>query len=129
MTSRAVLQTLSKEQLINQLISAERQRKSAWKMYFQTQEIVVEDRSAAMAAIRKVTENKTDDAEKLRALLLKYVEKYEADKLECPICQETPDSKDATITCCGHCFCRGCIKEWQKTSEVCPMCRSKIKWN
>jgi len=34
-----------------------------------------------------------------------------------------------SITMCGHCFCRKCIREVLKTQSSCPLCRTEIKEN
>lgn len=43
----------------------------------------------------------------------------------CPICQEDwfePVRNDA----CPHVFCRGCLEEWTRIHQSCPMCRSAM---
>ena len=46
---------------------------------------------------------------------------------KCPICIEPLDnSKDYTVTKCGHRFHLSCLTESLKNSEKCPMCREKL---
>lgn len=44
---------------------------------------------------------------------------------DCIICCDT--LKHTTIVpCCNNMFCAECLLEWMKTSNVCPMCRSRF---
>mmetsp|Transcript_10633 Transcript_10633/g.20834 ORF Transcript_10633/g.20834 Transcript_10633/m.20834 type:complete len:201 (+) Transcript_10633:100-702(+) len=44
----------------------------------------------------------------------------------CGICRNTMKNP---VTCCsnGHSFCEGCIRNWQKRANTCPVCRSELK--
>ncbi|KAI9644527.1 Ubiquitin-protein ligase [Ciborinia camelliae] len=54
---------------------------------------------------------------------------------KCPHCQEqyvtTPNNPDAhdpcTMPVCTHVFGRGCITQWLKDKNTCPMCRAKVR--
>ena len=53
-------------------------------------------------------------------------EKEEKDK--CCICiSDIPKKKKASLDCCNHVFCRGCIEKWAKTENSCPLCKRKFK--
>ena len=53
-------------------------------------------------------------------------EKKEKDK--CCICiSDIPKKKKASLDCCNHVFCRGCIEKWAKTENSCPLCKRKFK--
>lgn len=45
--------------------------------------------------------------------------------LQCPICQEPPNSP--IKLCCGHVFCDKCVGEWLERERTCPMCRSTVR--
>ncbi|XP_067680203.1 serine/threonine-protein kinase fray2-like [Haliotis asinina] len=45
-------------------------------------------------------------------------------ELQCSICNEL--FVQATSLNCAHAFCALCISQWMKTSQNCPMCRTKI---
>ena len=116
--------TLSKEQLVTKVMATEFQRKAGWRSYYQAQDNMLTDRISSVREIRTIVES--DDTKRLKQMLLNYIDKYESEKLECPICQDKPEKKDATITSCGHLMCTPCLKEWTKTSKTCPMCRANI---
>ena len=49
-------------------------------------------------------------------------------KLNCSICLESinkPKSNSSTLKC-NHIFHLGCINEWSKVSNTCPICRAVI---
>ena len=48
--------------------------------------------------------------------------KYLKGLQECPICSE---NKSCVKTKCGHVICKKCIMNWKRTSNTCPLCRSK----
>ena len=62
-----------------------------------------------------------------KQLLLNNVEKKRTSvkgKIgECGVCY---DMKPLIKMNCSHSFCNGCISEWIKKSNTCPMCRSVI---
>jgi len=46
----------------------------------------------------------------------------------CTICLEEIKVSSSTHTDgCDHSFCFTCIKEWCRTSNVCPLCKTRIK--
>lgn len=50
-------------------------------------------------------------------------------KMECSVCyaETGPFQK----LCCGHVFCKGCIKQWYlkgSSGSSCPMCRRPVYW-
>lgn len=46
----------------------------------------------------------------------------------CCICMSPPSPSDlASITGCAHRFCFGCIQEWSKTENSCPLCKSRFQ--
>eukprot|EP01080_Neovahlkampfia_damariscottae_P010339 gene10339-2753_t len=47
-----------------------------------------------------------------------------ADDLDCPICLDVVES--ATVTQCGHIFCKECIIMQVNTNRICPICRKQI---
>ncbi len=52
---------------------------------------------------------------------------------ECTICLDALSDPTKTLEC-GHSFHTGCVDEWLKTSETCPLCRDDIpeteeQWN
>ena len=48
-------------------------------------------------------------------------------KESCPItlCEFTDASRMA-VTSCYHCFDMDALKQWVKTKQVCPVCRTKL---
>ena len=49
---------------------------------------------------------------------------------ECAVCYS--ESGPFQKLCCGHVFCKGCIKSWYlkgANGSACPMCRSPIYWS
>lgn len=49
----------------------------------------------------------------------------EEDELTCSICSEL--FYKAVTLGCSHTFCQYCIGMWRKNSQLCPICRTKIK--
>jgi hypothetical protein len=50
--------------------------------------------------------------------------------MECSVCYS--ESGPFQKLCCGHVFCKGCIKSWYLkgvNGTACPMCRSPIYWS
>ena len=45
--------------------------------------------------------------------------------MSCKICYE---NKKEVITKCGHEFCMDCLKDWIEIKQICPYCRSYIKF-
>jgi hypothetical protein len=43
----------------------------------------------------------------------------------CPICLYNLNSKSIKLDC-SHSFCIKCIREWNKQSQTCPICRLVI---
>lgn len=50
-------------------------------------------------------------------------------KLECPICLEGIESKEASSIPCGHSFCSQCIKQTILEYGVCPLCMAPVTLN
>jgi hypothetical protein len=51
---------------------------------------------------------------------------------ECAVCYG--ESGPFQKLCCGHTFCKGCIKEWylrgaSGANTTCPLCRSPVYWS
>ncbi|KAJ3656284.1 hypothetical protein Zmor_015371 [Zophobas morio] len=44
----------------------------------------------------------------------------------CPICFETLANRPASVTVCGHIFCKPCIMQAAQISKKCPTCRKAI---
>lgn len=65
------------------------------------------------------------DVSKKPDLMQKFVRVLQEDDPDCPICIAPP--KDPLITCCGHIFCRKCIRKVVKRDKLeCPVCRHKL---
>lgn len=125
------LNRLSRDDLVKLAQKAERGRKSGWKMYFSTQTNLIGDRETIMEFMEFVKTkiaNKVETPERYHTQLLTMISKYEKDKLECPVCNETPTSlKDSVVTPCGHCFCKACLDTWRKEGkDSCPVCRGEL---
>lgn len=45
--------------------------------------------------------------------------------VQCPICLETLDKPIQCET--GHTFCCACIKKWNFSSHLCPLCKQEIR--
>lgn len=45
----------------------------------------------------------------------------------CCICMDDIEEGKVETLKCDHTFCKSCIKEWLKTHNTCPLCRTKIK--
>ena len=132
--STTSLNRLSKDDLVKLAQKTERGRKSGWKMYFKAEENLTGDRQEMMSFLNfikdKVTNKEASEEtrERYSNKLLEMVAKYEKDKLECPVCNEAPESlKDSVVTPCGHCFCKTCLNNWKKQDkDSCPVCRGKL---
>lgn len=46
---------------------------------------------------------------------------------KCPICLETLQDKNLTITKCGHKFCHTCLDEHSYKDSACPICRTDME--
>ena len=44
--------------------------------------------------------------------------------LRCPICLDSVSAQPATLSSCGHLFCKPCIKAALHVKKECPVCRS-----
>jgi len=48
----------------------------------------------------------------------------------CAICMEEfgdmPKAQLCEINRCGHVFCKGCIHQWLRRSDACPLCKQEI---
>ena len=44
---------------------------------------------------------------------------------ECPVCMETHNFGESTVTDCGHTFCNPCWNQWidRSSRKTCPTCR------
>lgn len=47
--------------------------------------------------------------------------------MECPVCMENLFGCDASITSCGHMFCKGCIVNSLQRKKECPTCKKAVK--
>ena len=50
--------------------------------------------------------------------------------MECAVCYS--ESGPFQKLCCGHVFCKGCIKSWYlkgANGSACPMCRAPVYWS
>ena len=54
---------------------------------------------------------------------LKWIQGMQQRK--CTLCLE--ESKNPSVTTCGHVFCWTCIKDWIKEKPECPLCRQSIQ--
>lgn len=52
-----------------------------------------------------------------------------SDNDKCPICLETLQNKNLTITKCGHKFCHTCLDEHSCKDSACPICRTDMETN
>ncbi len=122
--NRTNLRKLSKEQLVNKVLSVDWARRGAWKEYYDMRDWALRIRYPAIAKEEKKPEN-------LSPFVLRALIQYQSQdgKISCPICFEEYSSNTAdletvtkilTALGCGHIFCEGCIKEWDKE---CPTCR------
>lgn len=48
-----------------------------------------------------------------------------SETLECEICAEM--SNDVTTNKCGHSFCEECTSRWSKNTDMCPLCKQRLK--
>ena len=54
-------------------------------------------------------------------------EEKKEEKDNCCICiSEIPKKKKASLDCCDHKFCKGCIQKWAETENSCPLCKRKF---
>jgi hypothetical protein len=44
----------------------------------------------------------------------------------CPVCLESLTSRPASVTVCGHIFCKDCIMKTAQAMKKCPTCRKPI---
>jgi hypothetical protein len=63
-----------------------------------------------------------------------------SDSFECSVCAEDMTTRECVVTNCGHCFCRGCLEDWERSQLAknqvveCPQCRNvlstyeQLKW-
>jgi len=46
---------------------------------------------------------------------------------QCCICLDEPQMYElATISCCDHKFCFGCIEKWAERENTCPLCKARF---
>ena len=57
--------------------------------------------------------------------MLSNFKEFVDNHLSCIVCSEILVFPSTVVTC-GHTFCNLCIEKWNKKSEDCPICRSKI---
>ena len=57
--------------------------------------------------------------------MLSNFKEFVDNHLSCSVCSEILVFPSTVVTC-GHTFCNLCIEKWNKRSEDCPICRSKI---
>ena len=56
------------------------------------------------------------------------VVKKDQQKITCCICISDIDTRTAaSIDCCDHKYCTGCITQWANTENSCPQCKKKFK--
>ena len=44
----------------------------------------------------------------------------------CPICWNEVGKTNVAISPCGHTFCLTCLIDWQRRSNSCPVCRTRL---
>lgn len=48
----------------------------------------------------------------------------------CTICVKVPYPDNCVeVACCGHLFCKDCIKQWIETQNICPLCKKTLQNN
>lgn len=72
-----------------------------------------------------VSNNETVSADKKNSQESAAKMSVEEDELTCSICSEL--FYKAVTLGCSHTFCEYCIGLWRKNSQLCPICRTKIK--
>jgi hypothetical protein len=126
--SRTSLRKLSKEQLVNKVLSVDWARRGAWKEYYEMRDWAFR---VCYPSIAKKDEKQPEESEYVAPFVLRALIQYQGleGKISCPICLDefstsTADletvTKALTALKCGHIFCEKCIKEWGKD---CPLCR------
>ena len=46
--------------------------------------------------------------------------------VNCPICMEDVDHRDAFALQCSHVFHRNCVMKWLNQKKECPICREEV---
>lgn len=129
---------MSKAQLLKEIKSIDSQRKTAWKKYYESQQVIFDDRNRQRNNYNEMLRDLREirDSDNVGELVKTYTKtlydcyrQYCKDRLTCPITQdEILFLNEAVITKCGHAFKKEALTEWLKNNETCPMCRTNIKY-
>jgi hypothetical protein len=106
---------------------AEKSRKVAWAMYYKVLEREQEQSIITYEKLVEVPVKCMDEyAEQEFIKLLIELKR----NIDCPICLETIDPTNISITGCGHKYCKNCLNTLKNlTNPKCAICRSKIgRW-
>jgi SNF2 family DNA or RNA helicase len=83
-----------------------------------------------------ITNTQFDTVQRTYNYLVNAIKSIESSDEICPICLDTIDTTEKTITKCGHKFCWSCISETHKiktndrrNSFTCPTCNTQINMN
>ena len=58
--------------------------------------------------------------------MLQKICKETENPINCVICLEEIEEM-ASIDCCNHCFDFGCIEQWAKVTNLCPLCKQAFR--
>lgn len=91
-------------------------RKEAWRKYYESDKT-----HWSMLVTAKTTIKCPEIPKHIKDEYIKFIEKFDEEKRECPICSEPMSVENAELTDCGHLFHTSCLG----LIETCPMCRRK----
>jgi hypothetical protein len=121
----------TKQQLQNQLNYEKKKAKRGWAAFFRAQWELTQQQQTTYIYIRECVD--TTPSEHLKVGFLKMAEELKK-KFTCCICMDDipvmtdENTKDITITKCGHIYHTGCVNKWLENKDTCPTCRTKIKY-
>ena len=111
---------------------ANKRVKFAWAQYFRAR---AQQRDEDLGQRRTIIRTITSTTDAIPPHIKKEFQEM-ADALkkkwDCPVCFDTKDINDLTITNCGHFYCKPCLVQWKEACKAqgkdkweCGMCRKK----
>jgi len=86
---------------------------------------VLQPGNQAYAMIKKNYQNKVSESKYMLSILTKMAKKDEIDlEQNCSICFDTLNN--ASLTPCGHIFCKECLEMCLQVKKRCPMCKADL---
>jgi len=114
--NRNQLATLSKQQLINKVISLDDKRRYGWSCYFGATSEAIDQHIQMYNMLDDILKSSPEqvDVSFIRNKLLDMQMKYENDLMTCGICDElVTDKNNGSLLFCGHLYHKDCLQKWR----------------